>query len=130
MAMRAYLGAVVAVLALAPAASAHGPVGGGVGYVSSISGLRPPVLGALVTVLGGDDRLQLVNYTGKTIVVDGYSGEPFLRFAKDGVYVNVRSPAAYLSLQRDPAKAVVPPSADANAAPVWRKASEGTTWAW
>ena len=45
--------AVAAGLWLAPAAIGHGPAGGGVGYVSSISGLKPPVVGVLVNVLGG-----------------------------------------------------------------------------
>jgi hypothetical protein len=122
--------AVALALGLAATAAAHGPAGGGVGYVSSISGLRPPVLGVLVTVLGGDDRLQLVNYSGKTVVVDGYDGEPFLRFAPDGVYENLRSPATYLSQVRDPASIRVPASADPEATPVWRKAGEGSTFAW
>jgi len=81
-----------AALVLAASASAHGPAGGGAGYVSSISGLKPPVVGVLTSVLGSDDRLQLVNYSGKTIVVYGYSGEPFLRFNANAVYENVRSP--------------------------------------
>ena len=117
-------------LALTAAASAHGPAGGGVGYVSSISGLRPPVVGVITTVLGGDDRLQLVNYSGKTIVVDGYEGEPFLRFAGNGVWENLRSPATYLSSVRDPGAAAVPASADPAAKPVWRKVTAGSTYAW
>jgi hypothetical protein len=120
----------VAALAIAAAAQAHGPPGGGVGYESSISGLKPRVLGVLVNVLGGDDRLQLVNYSGKTIVVLGYEGEPFLRFTSNGVYENVRSPATYLSRERDPDEARVPASADAKASPVWRKATRGSTFGW
>lgn len=84
----------------------------------------------LVTVLGGDDRLQLVNYSGKTIVVLGYQGEPFLRFSDNAVYENTRSPATYLSHVRDPAQVRVPPSADPKAEPVWRKATRGSTFAW
>ena len=91
--MRRLVAVVTARLALAPAAVGHGPAGGGICYVSSVSGLKPLVVGVLVTVLGGDDRLQLVNYSGKTVVVDGYEGEPFLRFNSNGVYENVRSPA-------------------------------------
>ena len=71
----AFIGAVwlvaVLVAVLAPVAGAHGPAGGGVGYVSTVGGLEPPVLGVIVSVLGGDDRLQLVNYSGKTVVVHG-----------------------------------------------------------
>ena len=89
------------------------------------------MLGLLPAVLGGDDRLSLVNYSGKTIVVAGYEGEPFLRFTKEGVYENTRSPATYLSRERDPARAKVPASADASAPPEWRKiaaAAQSVVW--
>jgi hypothetical protein len=106
-------------------------VGGGQGYVSTVAGLQPPVLGVLVSVLGGDDRLRLANYSGKTIEVLGYEGEPFLRFGKAGVYENLRSPATYLSRERNPARAKVPASADTKAAPRWRKvAAAGESFVW
>jgi len=121
---------IVVVAVLDPVAGAHGPVGGGVGYISSVDGLRPPVLGVIARVLGGDDRLQLVNYSGKTVVVDGYDGEPFLRFTADGVYENVHSPATYLTRARDQATVSVPAFASPKAAPSWRKVTEGSTFAW
>lgn len=124
-------GAAAALLLLAPAAAAHGPAGGGQGYVSTVAGLEPNVLGVLVSVLGGDDRLRLANYSGKTIVVLGYDGEPFLRFAKNGIYENVRSPATFLSRERDPAQVRVPASANAKASPRWRKVGEvGASYVW
>ncbi len=129
--MRRLVAVLGAGLLLAPAAAGHGPAGGGQGYVSTVAGLQPNVLGVLVSVLGGDDRLRVANYSGKTIEVLGYQGEPFLRFGKDGVYENVRSPATYLSRERDPAKAKVPASADPKAAPRWRKvASAGESFVW
>jgi hypothetical protein len=118
--MRRLLAVSAAALLLAPAAASHGPAGAQ-GYVSTVAGLAPNVLGVQVAVLGGDDRLRLANYSGKTIVVLGYGGEPFLRFAEDGVFENVRSPAAYLSRERDPAQVRVPASADAKAPPRWNK---------
>jgi hypothetical protein len=127
---RAAVAAAGAALVLATAAAAHGPAGGGVGYVSSISGLKPPVVGVLTSVLGGDDRLQLVNYSGKTIVVYGYEGEPFLRFTSNGVYENVRSPSTYLSREREPAQAHVPAFADPSAAPRWQQVTRGPSFAW
>jgi hypothetical protein len=113
-------------LASSAAALAHGPIGGVQGYVSTISALEPNVLGVNVAVIGGDDRLRLANYSGKTIDVLGYDGEPFLRFSSAGVYENLRSPAAYLSRVRDPAKATVPRSADPKAAPRWHRIGAGT----
>jgi hypothetical protein len=129
--VRRLVAVLAAGLLLAPGAAGHGPVGGGQGYVSTVAGLQPPVLGVLVSVLGGDDRLRLANYSGKTIEVLGYEGEPFLRFGKDGVYENLRSPATYLSRERDPARAKVPASADTKAAPRWRKvAAAGESFVW
>jgi hypothetical protein len=123
--------AVALALCLTPAASGHGGGGQAAGFHSTVSGLQPPVVGVLVSVLGGDDRLRVVNYSGKTIVVTGYDGEPFLRFTQSGVYENIRSPATYLSRERDPAKASVPASASATAAPQWRKiaaSTESVSW--
>ena len=123
--------AAAAALVLAPAASAHGGGGAAAGYRSTVTGLKPPVLGVLVAVLNSDDRLRVVNYSDKTIDVSGYDGEPFLRFAEDGVYENTRSPAVYLSRERDPAKATVPASADSSAPPRWRRiaaAAESVVW--
>ena len=93
-------GAVTLALVCAPAAAPHGGGGAAKGYRSTVTGLRSPVLGVLVAVLNSDDRLRVVNYSDKTIVVSGYDGEPFLRFARDAVYENTRSPAAYLSRAR------------------------------
>jgi len=67
------------------------------GYVSTVSAVVPNVLGVNALVLGGDDRLRISNYSGKTIVILGYEGEPYLRFDTSGVYANVRSPAAHLN---------------------------------
>jgi hypothetical protein len=118
-------------LALAPVAAAHGPTGGGAtGYISTVDGLKPPVLGVLVKVLGGDDRLRLANYSQKTVLVLGYEREPFLRFTSSGVYENTRSPAAYLSRVRDPAQARVPTTVDPAAPPLWRKVTKGQSYEW
>src|SRR5512133_1759263 len=82
----------IAALALAGDASGHGRTGQG-GFVSTVSALDPPVLGLSVNVVGGDERLRLSNYSGKTVVVLGYSGEPLFRFAQAGVFRNARSPS-------------------------------------
>ena len=119
--VRLSLGAAAVALVLTPAASAHGGGGAAAGYRSTVAGLEPPVLGVLVTVLGGDDRLRAVNYSGKTIVVSGYEGEPYLRFARTASTRTCARRPAYLSRERDPATATVPASADASAPPRWRQ---------
>ena len=74
---------------------------GNVNFRSELDGIEPPVPGLDVQVLNYDDSLQLQNETGKTVVVDGYEGEPYVRISPDGtVEVNTRSPAYYLNDDR------------------------------
>jgi hypothetical protein len=114
---------------VAPSAGAHGPEFRGSGYISSIAGVDPLVVGVLVNVIGGDARLRLSNYSGKTVVVLGYGGEPFLRFERRGVYENVNSPATYLSRTRYPS-ARLPVSATPGAEPRWKRILRGASYAW
>jgi hypothetical protein len=79
-------------------------------------------------VLDADDELQLRNETGRTIVILGYGGEPYLRFSADGVFRNSRSPAAYLNLDRY-AKVDVPDDADPKAPPRWERVATAAIWA-
>jgi hypothetical protein len=99
------------------------------GYVSTVSAVVPNVLGVNALVLGGDDRLRISNYSGKAIVILGYEGEPYLRFGDGAVFVNTRSPAAYLNRFRNP-PALPPGAADASARPVWRRVQGGVTFEW
>jgi hypothetical protein len=107
-----------AALAAAPA-SAHK---GNPDYESVVTSVNVP--GLKVQVLNGDDRLQVINDTGKVVVIEGYEGEPYARLLPDGhVQINERSPATYLN--DDPRGDVdVPKIADAKAQPVW-KAADG-----
>lgn len=125
---RALLVAVLALLGWAAQASGHGGTAQQ-GYVSTVSGLTPDVLGLGASVLGGDDRLLLRNWSGKTVVVLGYDGEPYLRFDATGVFRNQRSPAAYLNRHRF-AEVELPPQADAKAPPRWMRVSTGPSFAW
>jgi hypothetical protein len=126
--------AIVAVLvtgiALAPTAAAHGPTFTGNGYISNVSSVEPNVLGMFAIVVGGDARLRLSNYSGKTIVIRGYQGEPYLRFDKTGVFQNMRSPATYRNRLRFPASAALPAIVDPSAAPRWKRVARGATYAW
>ncbi|HET7856620.1 MAG TPA: hypothetical protein VFL41_09200 [Gaiellaceae bacterium] len=120
---------IVAALALtfAPAAAGHG--GGSNGFKSTVTAVRPALVGVTIGVRGGDDRLRLENRSDETIVVRGYGGEPYLRFGPDGVYENENSPAPYLNKDRF-ARAEVPKSANDKAKPSWRKVSDGTVFEW
>ena len=88
-------------------------------YRSEVRGLNPPIQGLTVEVLDRDDRLRLVNTTGKTVVVEGDLGEPMFRLLASGkVEVNRRSPTAYLSEERF-GRVRVPLTAASTAEPRW-----------
>ncbi len=113
---------------LAPGAEAHFGTGK-LGYKSTIQAVEPPMPGLDLKVLYGDDQMQLENRSGKTIVIKGYGGEPYLRFSPDGIAVNVNSPAGYLNQDRY-GQATVPKTASAEARPNWQKLAGGDLWAW
>jgi hypothetical protein len=118
----------LAAVLLPPGAVAHYGTGK-LGYRSTIRGLKPPMRGLKLKILYGDDQVWLDNLSGKTVIVDGYGGEPYLRFGPDGIYVNVNSPAGYLNQDRY-ARSKVPKSATAKARPNWQKLAGGEVWAW
>lgn len=128
--------AVLGVLALAPAGNAvastathtgasgesENPIndqGSSYHYRSYITSVTPNVPGLSLEVLEFADRLVLMNHTGRTVTVYGYSGEPYARVQPDGTTEqNVRSPAVYLNTNFY-ANVTVPPSASASAPPKW-----------
>lgn len=113
-------------LAAAPSL-AHG---GDPNYRSEIDSIRPPVEGVRAEVENFDSDLRLVNHSAETVVVEGYEGEPYLRFEPSGlVFVNENSPAAYLNTDRY-ARAEVPDDVDASAPPRWRLLTDVGEYAW
>jgi hypothetical protein len=122
--------AVAGVLAclVAPGADAHFGTAK-LGYRSTVDGVKPRVPGVQLKVLYGDDQVWMDNRSGETVVIDGYGGEPYLRFAPKGIFVNINSPAGYLNQDRY-GKATVPKSASPEAAPNWKKLAGGNVWAW
>ena len=115
-------GAALAALCASPAAVAHGG-GAAKGYRSEVTSVTPA--GAVdAVVLDADDRLQLRVDGDRVVVIEGYEGEPYLRFAPDGVFENVRSPAAYLNDDRY-GKVELPESADPEAPPEWERVAPG-----
>jgi hypothetical protein len=122
--------AVAVLLACLLASGAEAHVGTAkLGYQSTIRSVKPRVPGIQAKVIYGDDQVRLDNRSGETIVIDGYGGEPYLRFAPQGVFVNVNSPAGYLNQDRY-GKSAVPKSANAKATPNWQKLAGGKVWAW
>jgi len=113
---------------LAPAgAGAHG---GNAKFRSEFDSIQPDVTGIQVQVLNYDDRLLLVNRTGKTIAITGYEREPYARLLANGtVEVNRRSPTHYLNEERY-GGTPVPPSADPKAPPQWQTVSRTGRFEW
>jgi hypothetical protein len=98
-------------------------------YRSTVTAVEPHTGGVQADVVGGDGFLQM-NVDGHDVVVKGYSGEPYLRFLKDGtVQRNSRSTATYLNRSRN-ARVKLPPQADNDAAPAWHKVGSGGRYAW
>ena len=124
-------GALVALCVLASPALAHE---GNPNYSSEVRSIEPAVEGLKAQILNNDDRIELRNDTGGTVVVAGYRDEPYLRFLPDGtVELNRRSPAAYLNEDRF-ADVDVPATADPGRSRSGRRwprtaATSGTTTA-
>lgn len=109
----------------APAAAHETPK-----YESVYGGIKPSVPGIQAQVLGFDNQYELIDRTGKMIVVYGYQGEPYGRVLTDGtVQVNERSPAYYLNQDRF-GTTPVPPSANAKAAPLWKEQDRTGRFIW
>ena len=121
------LAALVAAV-LVPGAAAHFGTAK-LGYHSTITAVEPRMPGLRFKILSGDDQVWLDNRSGKTVIIKGYAGEPYLRFAPAGIFVNVNSPASYLNQDRY-GKVEVPKTATAKAKPSWEKLAGGNVWAW
>jgi hypothetical protein len=114
-------------LAAAPAALAHQ---GNPNYRSVIDRVSPKVSGLRLQVLNLDDRLELQNTSGKTVVVKGYQGEPYARILGNGtVQVNHNSPAFYLNDDRF-AAVKVPANAKPGATPDWQVVDRAGRFQW
>ena len=129
--------AVLGLLAAPPAgaeeSAASSPVndqGSSFHYRSLITSVTPAVKGLSIQVLQFADRLLLINHTGMTVTIYGYSGEPYVRVLADGTAErNVRSPATYLN-QSFYGDINVPPQADASAPPQWQVVERTGQFEW
>lgn len=115
-------------LATVPASAAwahgaHSPTA--TNYRAQVTGLTPAVPGISVRLIEAGTALELTNHTRTPVEVLGYEGEPYLELRPDGVYENVRSPTTYLN-EDYTGVAAVPPEADPDADPVWRRTEQAT----
>ena len=109
-------------------AFAHSGAADASNYVSEITDPGHPDL--QWKMYGGDALIELTNGTGETLVVEGYTGEPYLKFVPgDGVYQNIHSPAVYYNTDRY-ANTALPDIADPEADPEWERVGSGEAYAW
>ncbi len=121
------LAAAVALLAATPVALAHQ---GSPNFLSTITQVTPAADGVSVSVLNRDDRLLLHNTSGSTVVIEGYSGEPYARIdGKGAVAVNTDSEAYYINEERD-GQVDVPPGIDSKGEPTWKVISHSGRFEW
>ena len=129
MSPRLLAAALLAALAACPAAAGHGD-GAARGYTSSVTTITPTLEGLTADVLQGDDQLHVRNDTGRELVIEGYDGEPYLRFGGGGgVFRNTNSPATYLNQERF-GDVDVPASASKQATPRWERVARGNAYEW
>ncbi len=121
----ALLGAVAVASAFPAVATAHGPVApSATSYLARVS--QAPA-GVDAKVVDGYLRLWLRVLPSETVVVVDYSGAPYLRFSRSGVYVNENSEMYYLN-QTIPE---TPPSRFGRNTPVrWLRVSDGHEYEW
>ena len=114
----------------AGAALAHNGTGGSSSdYRIEIDGWRGDHTGVEVRVVELGNRLELRRTTAASVMILGYSGEPYLRLDASGVAENVNSPAHYLNLDRF-ASTNPPATASPDAKPSWMTLSGGSTVRW
>jgi hypothetical protein len=126
----AFLCAGAMLLAASPVAAGGANQGYPQNYKTEVRALKPPVPGLKLEPAGGDRFLVLRNGTGKTVVVTGYDGDPYLRFRPDRIVeVNVNSPSKYVN--EDRFGTLEPPaSATPNATPKWKVVARNGSYKW
>ena len=122
-------GALTGALVAGPAYAHGGDAPDATAYRTTVTAISPAVPGLRIRAVEAGARLELVNRTGRTIEVLGYSGEPYLEVRPDGTFENVRSPATYLN-ETLAGDNPVPGAADPTAPPQWRRVSLDPSVRW
>ncbi|MCU1448008.1 MAG: hypothetical protein JWP02_178 [Acidimicrobiales bacterium] len=125
-------GAALVVL-VAPAADAHTVTGvSPTNYQSRLLEVTPALSGVRVRLLDLGNRIEVVNDSGRPVVVLGYQGEPYLSVGPAGTFENQRSPSTYLNRTSagQSTSTTLPRQADASAPPSWRRISHAHTARW
>jgi hypothetical protein len=103
-------------------------------FKSTVTQVTPPTDAVSMKVVGGDGFLSIKVKPGHDVVVNGYSGGPWLHIRSDGVVEeNQLSPATYLNAKRYGGTAV-PPNVTADtetkSTPQYKQVATGGEYAW
>jgi hypothetical protein len=109
-------------LVLPAVASAHGG-GSQHEYISTVD--RIVNAHGVDAQASGDGHFSFSAPAGHTVIVRGYSGEPYLRFQGGKIEANELAPTTFVNRDEPP-----PASADAKARPQWRQIGSGLKWTW
>ena len=105
-------------------------------YSSEVTSIEPDPAGFTVETAGGDAFIAITVENGHAAVVEGYEGEPYLRFNADGsVEQNRNSPATYINAARYGTNALAPDNLQGvdvtTLEPDWEQVvSSGGSYAW
>ena len=109
---------------------AHADAAGPTDYRTAIIAVAPQIDGLEVSIEGGDSFVRLTAPDDAELIVYGYAGEPYLRFAPDGTIATNRLSAATYENENRFGVGHVPAFVDHQAAPEWQTVGSGRTWAW
>lgn len=127
--MRRWAVAVGLMVALTPSV-AHADAAGPTDYRTTIVAVAPQIDGLEVSIEGGDSFIRLTAPDNTEVIVYGYTGEPYLRFARDGTIATNRLSAATYENENRFGVGEVPAFVDDRADPEWEQIGSGRTWAW
>jgi hypothetical protein len=117
-------------LPAAPASAHNGNSPAADNFSGSVTSVRPALpAGISIEIIEFGNRLRLTNTSGEVVSVPGYTGEPYLQIASDGVRRNENSPATYLNVTAD-ATTALPEYADPLAEPSWVTVSSAPMYEW
>ncbi len=125
--------AVTLVVLVGGAGPASADAAGPSDFRSEVTAVTTAAGGVRARILGGDAFLEVSVDEGRTVIVEGYQGEPYLRFQPDGaVQRNRLSPATYINDDRQGEGAIPADAqaADADTPPDWEPVASDGTYAW
>lgn len=99
-------------------------------YRSRITTLRPTVGGLSLRIVQQGTRVELINHTGASVEVLGYSHERYLRVDHGAAYVNEYSPSTYINEDLGSSSPPDNIRVDKTAAPHWRRIGNSGSVRW